>query len=185
MFQAKTHHLVWPIEGEKSQSIESVSIKTLTMGQHRALNKDSNNDDLTLLRSCISSATGLTVKELKELVTPDYNSIQNQVLELMSTTTSALLDGAFNKNPMALLIPIQGDDGQEKATYKLRPPTVATTDLMDTHEDEWQRTLFISSSCTGFSQAELERMCLPDWNQLQERLIDFLEKSADFFRQEM
>ncbi|MBJ7536629.1 phage tail assembly protein [Marinomonas transparens] len=185
MFQAKIHNLVWPIKDEKNQPIETVTIKTLTMGQHRALNKESNNDDLTLLRSCISSATGLTVEELKNLVTPDYNSIQNQVLELMSATTSTLLEGVFNKNPVALLIPIQGDNGQEKATYKLRPPTVATTDLMDTHDDEWQRTLFISSSCTGFSQAELERLCLPDWNQLQERLIDFLEKSADFFRQEM
>jgi hypothetical protein len=82
-----------------------------------------------------------------------------------------------------LLVPFQGDDGQDKTTYKLRPPSVATTDLMDSHDDEWDRTLFISTSCSGFSREELERMSLPDWNQLQERLIDFLQKSADFFRQ--
>jgi hypothetical protein len=104
------------------------------------------------------------------------------VLELINTTASQLMEDEFDNAIPALLIPIQGDDGQEKPCYKLRPPTVATTDLMDTYSNEWERTIFISSSCSGFSQAELERLSLPDWNQLQERLIDFLEQPADYFR---
>lgn len=184
MFQPKKHPLVWPIESDKSEPIQTVTIHTITMGQHRDLSEKhkTNKTDTKLLRACISESTGLTEKELKTLVTPDYTSIQNHVLELMNTTASHLIEGEFDKAAPALLIPIQGDDGQQKASYKLRPPTVATTDLMDTHEDEWERTTFISSSCSGFTKDELARLSLPDWNQLQERLIDFLERPADYFR---
>lgn len=88
----------------------------------------------------------------------------------------------FDINRPTLLIPITGDDGKEITSYKLKPPTVHITDLMDTYEDEWTRTIFISVSCTGLSEKELELLSLPDWNQLQERLMDFLGKSAAFFR---
>ncbi|MCW4629665.1 phage tail assembly protein [Marinomonas rhodophyticola] len=188
MFEPKKHTLVWPIQSDKSEPIQTVTIHTITMGQHRDFSQQNKsekhkaNNDTKLLRACISESTGLTEKELKTLVTPDYTSIQNHVLELMNATASQLIEGEFDKAAPTLLIPIQGDDGQQKTSYKLRPPTVATTDLMDTHEDEWERTIFISSSCSGFTKAELARLSLPDWNQLQERLIDFLEQPADYFR---
>lgn len=182
MFQ-KTHDLNWPIDDDKSQQLKTVVVKTLTMGQHRELSKKHKGDDNAILRGCICASTGLTLDELKRLVTPDYNSIQSKVLELMQSTAGTLKPEGFDPDEPALLITFQGDDGKDKTAYKLRPPTVATTDLMDTHDDEWERTLFISASCSGFSNQELERMSLPDWNQLQERLIDFLQKSADYFRQ--
>jgi hypothetical protein len=185
MFEPKKHPLVWPIESEKSEPIQTVIIHTITMGQHRELSEKhkANKTDTKLLRACISESTGLTEKELKTLVTPDYTSIQNYVLELMNTSATQFIEGEFDKALPTLLVPIQGDDGQQKSSYKLRPPTVGTTDLMDSHQNEWERTVFISSSCSGFSHAELERLSLPDWNQLQERLIDFLDKPADYFRQ--
>ncbi|MEL0623809.1 phage tail assembly protein [Marinomonas arenicola] len=185
MFEAKKHLLVWPIESEKGEQIEAVKVRTITMGQHRELSEKNkaNSNDTKLLRACVSESTGLTDKELKTLITPDYTSIQNHVLELMNTSATQFIEGEFDKALPTLLIPIQGDDGQQKSSYKLRPPTVGTTDLMDSHQNEWERTIFISSSCSGFSHAELERLSLPDWNQLQERLIDFLDKPADYFRQ--
>ncbi|EMY6817436.1 phage tail assembly protein [Vibrio parahaemolyticus] len=180
----KTHDLVWPIEDDKGQSLATVQVNTVTMGEHRELSKAHKGDDNKLLRACICKSTGLTESELKKLVTPDYNSIQDKVLELMQSAAGTLMDGEFNPDEPTLLQSFQGDDGQDKTGYKLRPPTVATTDLMDTYDDEWERTLFISASCSGFSHEELARMSLPDWNQLQERLIDFLQKSADYFRRE-
>ena len=185
MFEPKTHHLVWPIEDDKKQRLNSVPVKLLTMGQHREMSKTHKGKDTDLLRACICSSTGLTLSELKRLVTPDYTSLQEQVLELMHMSAAQLIEGFDSSAEPVLLVPFQGDDGQDKTGYTLRPPTVATTDLMDTHKDEWDRTLFISSSCSGFSREELERLSLPDWNLLQERLIDFLEKPADFFRQKM
>lgn len=108
----------------------------------------------------------------------DEDAAQSDIDSIQQRIDAAV----FNHDEPVLLIPFQGDDGQDKTSYKLRPPSVGTTDLMEKHKDEWERTLFISTSCSGFSPAELERMSLPDWNQLQERLIDFLERSADFFR---
>ncbi|ADZ91111.1 hypothetical protein GV054_09205 [Marinomonas mediterranea] len=184
-FKVKTHELVWPIDSDKGEQIHQITFQLMDMETHRALSQSIQNDDTKLLRACICESTGLTDKELKRLVTPDYTSIQTKVLELMNATASKLMDNknAFDLNAPLLLQPINGDDGRDINQYKLKPPTVATTDLMDTHEDEWQRTLFISSSCTGLSQTELGRLSLPDWNQLQERLIDFLEKPAAYFRQ--
>lgn len=89
----------------------------------------------------------------------------------------------FDINRPTLLIPITGDNGKTIHSYKLKPPTVHITDLMDTYEDEWTRTIFISVSCTGLTEKELQLFSLPDWNQLQERLIDFLGQSAEYFRQ--
>lgn len=182
MYQ-KEHVLNWPIEDDKSESLEKVVVKVMTMGRNRELMKKHKGDDSALTRACICESTGLTVEEVKRLVTPDFNSVQNLVFELLGNKTGEINSEGFDPDSPDLLVPIQSDDGSEKTGYKLRPPTVATTDLMDQHEDEWERTLFVSSSCTGFSQSELERMSLPDWNQLQERLIDFLQRSADYFRQ--
>lgn len=183
MFEPKAHELVWPVEDDKGQELSNVKINLLTMGQHRELSKIHKGKDTDLLRGCISASTGLSTKELKSLVTPDYNTIRDFVLELMHASASTLIAGFDSSADPVLLHSFQGDDGQDKTSYVLRPPTVATTDLMETHKDEWERTLFISASCSGFSHAELERLSLPDWNLLQERLIDFLEESADFFRQ--
>ncbi|MGI2228135.1 phage tail assembly protein [Shewanella frigidimarina] len=183
MFEPKSHNLVWPIEDDKKQPLTSVPVKLLTMGQHREMSKAHKGKETDLLRACICASTGLTLSEVKCLVTPDYTSLQEQVLDLMHISAAQLIEGFDTSAEPVLLAPFQGDDGQDKTGYTLRPPTVATTDLMDTHKDEWERTLFISSSCSGFSREELERFSLPDWNLLQERLIDFLEKSADFFRQ--
>ncbi|WP_299005018.1 phage tail assembly protein [uncultured Shewanella sp.] len=205
VFEYSPHILHWPIEDDKGQSLEQVQIKTITMATHRKLTQQYKDQDLALLHACMSGSTGLTKTELERLVTPDYNSLQASVLALMQKTAfSLLLDQQsddneldlseldLNKcakcdvdpNQLQLLVPIRGDDGEIKQTYHLRPPTVRTTILMETHKDEWERTLFISASCSGFSREELGRLSLPDWNQLQERLIDFLQQPADFFRRE-
>ncbi|WP_299492970.1 phage tail assembly protein [uncultured Shewanella sp.] len=204
-FEHCPHVLHWPIEDDKGKLLEQIKIKTITMATHQKLTQQYKGQDLALLHACMSASTGLTTSELERLVTPDYNSVQTSVLALMQKTASCLqvdqqsddneIDATeatkiapkksdFNVNQPALLVAIQGDDGELKQTYRLRPPTVRTTILMDTHQNEWDRTLFISASCSGLSREELGRLSLPDWNQLQERLIDFLQQPADFFRRE-
>jgi hypothetical protein len=219
MFQAKQHVLNWPIKGADNKDIKTISIKPITMGEHRAISKQHKDNDRELLRACIVIGTGLTLADLKQMITPDFNSLKSQVMEYLHTPAKIYIDEqheitllrlnekyqtlvsekapqkridsvtknieccSFDVNRPELLIPITGDDGKAITSYKLRPPTVHITDLMDTYEDEWIRTIFISSSCSDLSEKELESLSLPDWNQLQERLIDFLGKSADYFRQ--
>ncbi len=220
MFQPKTHTLNWSIKGTDKE-ITTVTIRPMTMGEHRAqcdAHKGKDNDK-KLLRSCIVASTNLSANEIKQLMTPDHTSLQNQVVDFLKQPAKFYLEEIFEKklctlneqyqtlleakaeqseidaviveidkqkfnvNRPQLLIPIVGDDGKSVTCYKLKPPTVHITDLMDTYDDEWERTIFISANCTGLSENELGLLCLPDWNQLQGRLIDFLAQSAEYFRQ--
>lgn len=123
-------------------------------------------------------------EQLDKLV--EAGADQSEV-DLINKQIEALEDasGDFDVDAPALLIPIECDDGSTKSSYKLKPPTVAMTDMMDEYDDEWKRTIFISQSCTGFTESELLRLSVPDWNQLQKRLIDFLGEAADYFRRVM
>ncbi len=220
MFQPKIHTLRWPIKA-KDKDITTVTVVPMTMGAHRKHCDAHKGKDKALLRSCIVSSTSLSVNDIKQLIAPDYTSLQNQVVDFLKKPAKFYLEDVFEEqliilneqyqslleakanqseidaviveidkqkfdvNRPQLLIPITGDDGKPVTRYKLKPPTVHVTDLMDTYDDEWERTIFISANCTGLSEKELELFSLPDWTQLQERLIDFLAQSADYFRQKM
>lgn len=188
-FTPPTHTLRWPIEDDKSQPLTHINFKTLSIKQHNHLVKQHKGKDKALERAIICESTGLTLQEMGRLVTADFNTIQHHVFSLTNGNTGDLLSAklgtrCFNPDKPQLLIPIQGDDGQDKTQYSLKPPTLATTDIMESYDGEWEKTLFISASCTGFTQSEIESMSLPDFNQLQDRLVDFLQQSADFFPQE-
>ena len=45
-----------------------------------------------------------------------------------------------------------------------------------------ERAEFITAHCTGLMIPDLAGLTVPDWTQLQERIDDFLNQPADFFR---
>ena len=45
-----------------------------------------------------------------------------------------------------------------------------------------ERAEFITAHCTGLMIPDLAGLTVPDWTELQERIDDFLNKPADFFR---
>ncbi|MNE29011.1 hypothetical protein D3C80_1224770 [compost metagenome] len=53
---------------------------------------------------------------------------------------------------------------------------------MMAEKDPAKAAEFISSHCTGIPPADIVKLSLPDWHQLQGRLCDFLNKPADYFR---
>lgn len=184
MFKPLIHDLVWPISASTGGHIKRVKISTLTVDQFRSISKPYDKDEGGApSREFIGPSTGLSKIEIEQLKTPDYLSIQRSVLQLVESSSVTLQKDLSNSDNPSLLIPICGDDGQDKTVYQLQVPTVGTTDKMEAHEDTWTRSLFLSVACTGFSPSEIGRMSLPDWNYLQERLKDFLEKPADYFRQ--
>lgn len=181
-----THTLRWPIDDDKSNSLTLITFKLLSISQHKALVKQHEGQDKALERAVICESTGLTLAEVGKLVTADFNTIKHQVFTLTGSNAEdiAKLSKATenaSKDMHPLLVSIKGDDGQDITQYRLKPPTVATTDVMESYQDEWEKTLFISTSCTGLGKHQIESLSLPDFNQLQERLIDFLHKSADYF----
>lgn len=236
MFKPDSHVFNWPVSLSSGEDLKRVDVALLTLGDQQELTKKhvsknasasiKEKGEIALMRACISKSTGISVTDLKRLVTPDYTSLQNKVHESMTQTAKWVLEQSvdrqiallsdrvdklidsegsqsdidsvnaeiealekglaeFDSDAPSLLLPIEGDDGTSKSGYKLKPPTVAMTDLMDEYADEWKRTLFISQSCSGFTESELMRLSVPDWNQMQARLIDFLGESADYFRRGM
>ena len=184
MFKDIKYGLHWPITDKAGTKLKEVSIKTLTVKEHRELFQLETENDELQLKEFIKASAGLSSDQLSLLVVPDFNSIKFEVVNLINSKTIELIDDKdFDMFAPKLLIPIEGDDGQKIKGYKLKPPTVATTALMDLHKDEWDRTMFISQSCTGLSFTELFKLSLPDWNQLQGGLCDFLQKKADFYHQ--
>jgi len=175
MFETKVHVLGWPIDNNK---VKEVAFQLLTMGSYKKIQDDKNSD-----REYIKACTRLTDERIKQLVAPDYKAIKNITEDLLTNSAETFFKKTNKFNPDApdLLMPFVGDDGVEKKAYKLKPPTVETTDLMDSYETEWERTIFISATCTGFSPGELEQMSMPDWMHLQERLLSFLSETTDFF----
>lgn len=180
-FSAPVHSLRWPIKDGKGQPLSLVTFRTLTVKQHHDLTEEYKGDDKGLDRAVICASTGLALDDIARLVTADFNTIKHQVFTLTGSKSSDFLGGKFDVDSPVLLVPFKGADGKDRTQYALKPPTVAATDLMDTYTSEWDKTLFISANCSGFSSSEIESMSLPDFNQLQERLIDFLQNSADFF----
>jgi hypothetical protein len=45
-----------------------------------------------------------------------------------------------------------------------------------------ERAEFITAHCSGLMLPDLAGLTVPDWTQLQERIDDFLNQPADFFR---
>ncbi|WP_125782824.1 phage tail assembly protein [Pseudoalteromonas rubra] len=178
----KTHPLKWPINIDGDQSIENVTIAPLTVGQERELSKIHKDDEKKMLRACIVKSTGLTEQQMLQLVAPDYTTISREVLALMTKPASEFSSQDIEHDSPVLLHPIVGDTGEQITSYTIKPPTVQCTDMMDAHKDEWERTMFISASCSGLSATELSRLSLPDWTQMQNRLLDFLTEPADFFQ---
>ena len=86
-----------------------------------------------------------------------------------------------NPDDAPLLIPIKAV-GREVDRLSLQVPAMKATKVMRKMKTAQERADFISAHCTGLSLVEITRLSVPDWNQLQERLNDFLNKPADFFQ---
>nr|WP_255337209.1 phage tail assembly protein [Pseudomonas aeruginosa] len=80
-----------------------------------------------------------------------------------------------------LLVPISSF-GKAIDRIQLHVPSMKATKVMSAEKDPIKAVDFISSHCTGIPPTDIGKLSLPDWNQLQGRLDDFLNKPAAFFQ---
>lgn len=173
------HTLRWPKNKEGGQPLTTIELSPPSLAQRQHASQHTNSDaDFT--EWCVRVSSGLSEKELNNLAYPDYNSLSAVVADWLMKPAEHFLP-EWNEDQPQLLFPIQGDDGQLKSHYSLIPPTVKLNRAMSAYEDAWQGTLFLTAACSGFSEDELLRLSMPDWTALQNRLADFLGKSADSF----
>ncbi|MCF6459109.1 phage tail assembly protein, partial [Pseudoalteromonas sp. MMG024] len=132
----------------------------------------------------ITLATGLTQAEIEQLKTPDKNTIDAHVIDY--TTRDAayffLKDGVeLDKDAPKLLHPIESYD-----RVTLKTPSVKASRMMNkvqnTANNPYAQAEYITQACTELMPHEIESLSLPDWNQLQGRISDFLNLGSDSFQ---
>lgn len=129
-------------------------------------------------------ATGLSEKELDQLKRPDYVSIAQYVHEMSTRPAAFFLDQhqeASHDEPVHLLLPLDAA-GRSLTELSLEMPALRATKVMKKLTTNKERAEFITAHCTGLMIPDLAGLTVPDWTQLQERIDDFLNQPADFFR---
>jgi hypothetical protein len=130
--------------------------------------------------------TGLSAAQRGDLTTPDLNSIDQIIRELVMTPSYQLLPAppgaARNPDEFPLLVPVVDPmSGQEPVTVvTMRPPTVRLTDsVRELGVFEQERELV--ATCTDLMPNTVMKLHMPDWLALQTRMSDFLAETADYF----
>uniref|UniRef100_A0A6M3J569 Putative tail assembly chaperone n=1 Tax=viral metagenome TaxID=1070528 RepID=A0A6M3J569_9ZZZZ len=163
--------------------LATLSVGLLTHAAHAEALKDNPPERQAFERFAVLSC-GLTAEQVKQMKTPDWNTLRLALSDVVSKPSSFFFEQAgvkFDPDNPVLLQPITADAGHVISEIKLEVPDVGATDIMASLPTTEQRSEFITMNCTGLSKTELARLSVPDWNHLQGRLNAFLNEPADSF----
>jgi hypothetical protein len=189
------HVLLCPITGENDLPIEQIQLKPLYYADQKAALDKAGSDEDDQFFELAKLATGLPGKVLDQLMRPDYVTIAQYVHEMSTLPASYFLarDAADSGDESAasvnsedldvvqLLLPLDVA-GASVTSLNLQMPALMATKAMKKLKTPKERAEFITAHCTGLMIPDLALLSVPDWTQLQERIDDFLNKPAAFFR---
>lgn len=181
------HVLLSPITADTGATIEQVQLKPLFYAAQKDALARAGDDEDDQFFELAKLATGLSEKELDQLKRPDYVSIAQYVHEMSTRPASFFL--AQTDSPresltceqVALLLSLDAS-GRTLTSVTLEMPALRATKVMKKLATNKERAEFITAHCTGLMIPDLAGLTVPDWTELQERIDDFLNKPADFFR---
>lgn len=178
------HRLLSPINADTGATIEQVQLKPLYYAAQKDALARAGDDEDDQFFELAKLATGLSEKELDQLKRPDYVTIAHYVHE-MSTRPAAFFLGEPEEAPsheqVKLLLPLDAA-GRTHTELSLEMPALRATKLMKKLTTNKERAEFITAHCTGLMIPDLAHLTVPDWTELQERIDDFLNQPAAFFR---
>ena len=197
--------LVFPVT-TASGVLSELTISTLSAKQVREIGKkyDTDNDPsgFNAMDQEFELATAMTGQPddiIAQLKKPDYNSLTTQIDRLNNYSTEdiqeedleALREAGkkvdplkFSKDHPVLLVPVTDAIADEITEYQLQPPTVGLTRQSRLEKDPHKRGMTVASACSGLHQDIIDQLHMPDFNQLMERVSDFLTQQGDFFQTE-
>ncbi|KMT57498.1 phage tail assembly protein [Pseudomonas fildesensis] len=178
------HLLLSPITADTGATIQQVQLKPLYYAAQKDALARAGDDEDDQFFELAKLATGLSEKELDQLKRPDYVSIAQYVHE-MSTRPASFFRGERDESTLheqvQLLLPLDAA-GRTLAALPLEMPALRATKVMKKLATNKERAEFITAHCTGLMIPDLAGLTVPDWTELQERIDDFLNQPADFFR---
>ncbi|MBT2371987.1 phage tail assembly protein [Pseudomonas fluorescens] len=185
------HILLCPITADTGATIEQIQLKPLFYAPQKEALARAGDDEDDQFFELAKLATGLSVKELDQLKRPDYVSIAQYVHDMSTRPASYFLEelgeaaDESTESPtteqVQLLLPLDAA-GRSLTSVTLEMPALRATKVMKKLTTAKERAEFITSHCTGLMIPDLAGLTVPDWTELQERIDDFLNKPAAFFR---
>ena len=178
------HRLLSPITADTGATIEQVQLKPLYYAAQKAALARAGDDEDDQFFELAKLATGLSEKELDQLKRPDYVTIAQFVHEMSTRPASFFLGEpapSSHEQPVQLLLPVDAA-GRTHTALDLEMPALRATKVMKKLATAKDRAEFITAHCTGLMIPDLAGLTVPDWTGLQERIDDFLNQPAAFFR---
>ncbi|QJI30735.1 phage tail assembly protein [Pseudomonas sp. ADAK18] len=185
------HVLLSPITADTGATIEQIQLKPLFYAPQKEALARAGDDEDDQFFELAKLATGLSVKELDQLKRPDYVSIAQYVHDMSTRPASYFLEElgeaanesseSLTTEQVQLLLPLDAA-GRSLTSVTLEMPALRATKVMKKLTTAKERAEFITSHCTGLMIPDLASLTVPDWTELQERIDDFLNKPAAFFR---
>ena len=178
------HRLLSPISADSGVAIEQVQLKPLYYAAQKDALARAGEDEDDQFFELAKLATGLSEKELDQLKRPDYVTIAQYVHEMSTRPASFFLgepQPLTHDQPVQLLLPLDAA-GRTFTELPLEMPALRATKVMKKLATNKERAEFITAHCTGLMIPDLAGLTVPDWTALQERIDDFLNQPAAFFR---
>lgn len=174
------HFLLSPIN-ENGDDMTELTFEPLTFSIYNSVDVEQDND--LVVEEFTLALTGISAKAFDQLSSPDFNSITNIVTRLITKNSPDWLPGiSVDNEKIQLALPIQGDSGNTIVEIELKVPSVKTRKIYKAQSTDEQKQAFITHACTGLSEAEINKLFMPDWNQLQGCIDNFLNQQAGFFQ---
>ncbi|MGC6372873.1 phage tail assembly protein [Pseudomonas sp. K2I15] len=181
------HILLSPITADTGATIEQVQLKPLYYAAQKDALARAGDDEDDQFFELAKLATGLSEKELDQLKRPDYVTIAQYVHDMSTRPASFFQDETREPGDSSiteqvnLLLPLN-TAGRTLTAVTLEMPALRATKVMKKLTTAKERAEFITAHCSGLMIPDLADLTVPDWTELQERIDDFLNQPAAFFR---
>lgn len=171
--------LRWPLKDDQGRTVDTLTFRPILHGEHAEVLAKHTDDDDRLI-ALLELATGQTPALLETLRKPDYNSLAARIAELVNQDAAHFMSETIDPDNPRLLVPID-TGGQRLERLTIEVPSLKASREMQKIGDPQKRSEFITAHCTGLMLPDLAELSVPDWNQLQGRLDDFLNEPASSF----
>ena len=181
------HILLSPITADTGATIQQIQLKPLFYAAQKAALARAGDDEDDQFFELAKLATGLSEKELDQLKRPDYVTIAQYVHDMSTRPASFFQDETREPGDSSiteqvnLLLPLNAA-GRTLTAVTLEMPALRATKVMKKLTTAKERAEFITAHCSGLMIPDLADLTVPDWTELQERIDDFLNQPAAFFR---
>ncbi|SDU36115.1 phage tail assembly protein [Pseudomonas yamanorum] len=181
------HILLSSITADTGATIEQIQLKPLFYAAQKDALARAGDDEDDQFFELAKLATGLSEKELDQLKRPDYVTIAQYVHDMSTRPASFFLDESREPGDSSiteqvkLLLPLNAA-GRTLTDVTLEMPALRATKVMKKLTTAKERAEFITAHCSGLMIPDLADLTVPDWTELQERIDDFLNQPAAFFR---